>query len=66
MGAFRYCHKCEASLGPPTPREDLLDGQLCPRCGTKQPQCKSIEEWLVELFEDIELLKEANKLYDGK
>lgn len=58
MGAFKYCIECDHPLSKPTPREDLIDGQVCPGCGKVEKDYMTIAEWIVEAFEEIELLKE--------
>ena len=57
MGAFRYC-RCEHPLPKPTPREDLIEDQICPGCGEHQRSVQSRDEWIVELWEEIQ---EMNK-----
>ena len=62
MGSYRYCKNddCGNGLREPTAREELLEGgQECPYCGVKQRTIKTIEEFVVELFEEIESLKEV-------
>ena len=55
MGYYHYCWNCKEGLPEPTPREDLLDGgQKCPSCGKRQDQQKIIEEWIVELYENMQ------------
>ena len=52
MGAYKYCD-CNAPLSKPTPREDLLEGQICTSCGNIYKGHMRIEEWLVELYEEV-------------
>ncbi len=51
---YGYCDKCGCELKAPTAREDLIEGQLCPKCGNTIANQKPIEYWLVELYEQIE------------
>ena len=58
------CHKCGKPLRIPTIRTDLLEGgQKCPfpDCHALQPIYRTVEEWLVEVAEDIEILKNEVK-----
>jgi len=57
MGAYKYCTECDAPLQPASPRDDLIDGQTCPNCGKTQHQEKSLNEWVVDLYEELEELK---------
>ena len=60
MGSYRYCRNddCGSGLREPTAREELYEGgQVCPYCGVTQHTIKTIEEFVVELFEEIEELK---------
>ena len=58
MGSYRYCEYCERGLSEPTAREELLEGgQECPHCGKKQYTIKTIEEFVIELFERLEELE---------
>lgn len=56
MGAFRYCG-CGAGLDKPTPRDDLTFGQVCGQCGRNQPQYMTVEEWVIDLFDELTDLK---------
>jgi hypothetical protein len=47
-------------MDQPTVLEDLFAEQECPKCGKKQPQLRSTEEWLVIVFDEISELKKAN------
>ncbi|MCK5610394.1 hypothetical protein KAR91_51450 [Candidatus Pacearchaeota archaeon] len=58
MGAFKYCPKCEYPLDKPTPREDLIDGQEYPSCDNVEKGCMTPEEWIVDLFDELEELRE--------
>ena len=57
MGAFRYCVHCDAPLGKPDALEDLIESQLCGSCSKPQPPISSLEEWVVEAFDEIKALK---------
>lgn len=61
MGAYSYCEKCRAPLGPPTLREELIyEERDCPHCGATDPlvHARSPGEVIIELVDEIEELED--------
>jgi len=58
---WRHCKKCDEDMDRPTIEEDLIDGQVCWRCGTEQDKAVTLEEWMVELSTDIREIKTVIK-----
>jgi hypothetical protein len=60
--AWAYCDKCEERLYVPTNREVLgIDEYRC-GCGHINPVRKTKEDLILELFDEIDSLKQ--KVYD--
>lgn len=57
MGAYRYCHICDTAMDAPTARDELINGgQDCP-IGHRNPQTKSLKEWVVDIDERLQELE---------
>ena len=44
-------------MGKPTPREDMIDGQICPLCGHSHMHHLSEMEWIIDLWDDLQEIK---------
>lgn len=55
--AFVYC-SCGKELDTPTPEQDLSEeGPMCPNCGREYIVGKLVEEYVLELIQEVEELK---------
>ena len=56
--SYKHCTKCDADLSQATPEENLSyhGSQKCWNCDKEQDQDTNVEEYVLELIDDVRML----------
>ncbi len=58
MSVYRYCYACGEQMGKPTAEEAIAKEHLC-SCGQNNSQSGDLDDFLIELWEQVQRLESS-------